>query len=76
MRAAHWIEELGIAQALWVLEVENFGPLLVESDHQGNSLFERNNRAINGHIEQLYENLRKPSLSRFGETDDRKDELI
>jgi len=76
VRAAHWIEELGIAQALWVLEVENFGPLLVESDHQGNSLFERNNRAINSHIEQLYENLRKPSLSRFGETDDRKDELI
>jgi L(+)-tartrate dehydratase beta subunit len=76
VRAAHWIEELGIAQALWLLEVENFGPLLVESDREGNSLFERNNRAINSRIDQLYEDLRKPSLGRFGETDDRKDEVI
>jgi L(+)-tartrate dehydratase beta subunit len=76
VRAAHWIEELGIAQALWVLEVENFGPLLVESDRDGNSLFERNNRALNSRIDELYADLRKPSLGRFGETDDRKDEVI
>ena len=24
--AAHWLEELGIAQAMWVFEVEKFGP--------------------------------------------------
>ena len=76
VREAHWVEELGIAQAMWVLEVENFGPLLVESDHAGNSLFERNNRALAGRIERLYDGLRKPSLARYGETDDRKDELI
>jgi len=76
VREAHWIEELGIAQAMWVLEVENFGPLLVESDHEGNSLFEQNNRALGERIERLYDGLRKPSLARYGETDDRKDELI
>ncbi len=73
---AHWIEELGIAQALWVFEVENIGPFLVESDRAGNSLFEQNNRAVNSRIEALYQGLRQPSLSRFGETGDRKDEVI
>ena len=76
VRAVHWLEELGIAQAMWVLDVERFGPLLVEGDRAGNSLFERNNREVNARVESLYAGLKKPSLSRFGETDDRSDELI
>jgi len=76
VRAVHWLEELGIAQALWVFEVENFGPLLVESDAAGNSLFESHNRKLAARIEALYEGLKPPALRRFGETDDRTDELI
>ena len=76
VRDVHWIDELGIAQAMWVLEVEKFGPLLVDGDAQGNSLFERNNRQINAGLDKLYEGLRKPALSRFGETDERDHELI
>ncbi len=76
VRAGHWLEELGIAQALWVFEVESFGPLLVESDAAGNSLFESHNRALAARIEGLYEGLKPPALHRYGETDDRKDELI
>ncbi len=76
VREVHWLEELGIAQAMWVIEVERFGPLLVDSDVEGNSLFERNNREINANLDRLYAGLKKPSLSRFGETDDRSDELI
>lgn len=72
----HWLEELGIAQAMWVLEVENFWPLLVESDLQGRSLFEFNNAAINQNIERLYAGLKKPALARFGETGNKTDELI
>ena len=75
-REVFWLEELGIAQALWVFEVENFGPFLVESDAQGNSLFERNNRALAARIDALYQGLKPPALHRYGETDDRKDELI
>ena len=71
-----WLDELGIAQALWLYRVRNFGPLLVESDLHGRSLFETNNAAINENIERLYQGLRKPALSRFGETDDKKQELI
>ncbi len=72
----HWLEDLGIAQALWVLEVANFGPLLVESDLAGNSLFEQANQGINARVEGLYAGLKKPALSRYGETSDRKDEVI
>jgi L(+)-tartrate dehydratase beta subunit len=35
----HWLRELGIAQACWVLEVEKLGPFLVEGDAAGRSLF-------------------------------------
>ncbi len=76
VRDVFWLEELGIAQALWVFEVADFGPLLVESDAAGNSLFESHNRALAASIEGLYEGLKPPALHRYGETDDRKDELI
>jgi L(+)-tartrate dehydratase beta subunit len=76
VRAAHWIEDLGIAQAMWVFEVENFGPFLVESDLAGNSLFERANAEVAKGLDALYEGLKPPALHRYGETDERKDELI
>ena len=76
VRDVYWLEELGIAQAVWVLEVENFGPFLVESDLQGNSLFERSNRETAAGVERLYAGLKKPALSRYGETTAREDEVI
>jgi len=76
VEAAHWLDELGVAQAMWVLRVENFGPLLVESDLQGRSLFEENNAAVNANLAKLYDGLKAPSLARYGETDDKTKELI
>ena len=76
VRQVYWLEQLGNAQAMWVFEVENFGPFLVESDLDGNSLFEQHSKKINANLEKLYDGLKAPALSRFGETDDRKDELI
>jgi L(+)-tartrate dehydratase beta subunit len=76
VRQVYWLEQLGNAQAMWVFEVENFGPFLVESDLEGNSLFEQHGKVINANLEKLYDGLKAPALSRFGETDDRKDELI
>jgi L(+)-tartrate dehydratase beta subunit len=74
--AAHWVEELGLAQGMWVLDVENFGPFLVESDLKGNSLFERENAKIAANIDKLYEGTRPATLRRYGETDDKRDEVI
>lgn len=76
VREVHWLEELGNAQALWVFEVENIGPFLVECDLQGNSLFEQQSGAINSRIDELYADLKHPALRRFGEITDREDELI
>jgi len=76
VRTVHWLEELGIAQAMWVLEVEDFGPFIVESDMQGNSLFERENAKIAANIEKAYAGTIPAVLKRYGETDDRSDELI
>jgi L(+)-tartrate dehydratase beta subunit len=72
----HWLKELGIAQALWVLEVENLGPFLVEGDAAGRSLFAIANREINVRIEEVYKTLPPPALSRFGEVLSRKDEVV
>ncbi|HEC77484.1 MAG TPA: fumarate hydratase [Thermoplasmatales archaeon] len=41
-----WLEELGMPEALWILEVENFGPLTVTIDTYGRNLTEEvKNRA-------------------------------
>jgi L(+)-tartrate dehydratase beta subunit len=72
----YWLEELGLAQAVWVLEVENFGPFLVESDLAGNSLFERENKKIAPGLEKLYAGTRPATMHRYGETDDKSEEVI
>ena len=76
IRDVHWFDELGIAQAMWMVEVENFGPFIADSDLQGNSLFERETAKVNAGLEKLYEGTKPPALHRFGETDDREDEVI
>jgi fumarate hydratase subunit beta len=35
----HWLEELGVPEAIWVLEVANWGPLVVGMDAHGRSIF-------------------------------------
>jgi len=72
----YWLEELGMAQATWVFDVERFGPFLVESDLQGNSLFERETEKIKPGIERLYAGTRPATLRRYGETDDKTEEMI
>ena len=76
VRDVYWKDELGIAQAIWVLEVENFGPFIVESDFEGNSLFERENARIAANLDKVYEGTRPAILHRYGESDDRSDEVI
>jgi L(+)-tartrate dehydratase beta subunit len=76
VKSAFWREELGLAQALWVIEAENMGPFIVEGDMKGDSLFERENAKIEQNLARIYEGTRPAVLRRFGETDDRSDEII
>lgn len=56
----YFLEELGIPEAMWVLEVENFGPLLVVIDSNGNNLFKQLKRQ---NLEMINELLRQYSIS-------------
>ena len=40
VKEVHWLEELGIPEAIWVFEVERFGPLVVAMDAHGRSLYQ------------------------------------
>ena len=71
-----WKQELGLAQALWVLEVERFGPFLVECDLQGNSLFTRANAEVNETFAPLYAGLPQPALKRLGEVTSPTEEVL
>lgn len=76
VEAVHWLGDLGIAQAMWLFRVENFGPFICDSDLAGNSLFATQGDIVNQRIASLYEGLKPPALHRYGETDDRRREVI
>ena len=71
-----WKDELGLAQAMWILEVSKFGPFIVEGDCRGNSLFDEANAEINKQFMALYEGLPDPILKRQGEVSDRGSEIL
>ena len=76
VEAVHWNEELGLAQAMWVIKCNKMGPFIVASDMNGDCLFERENAKIAKNLKRVYEGTRPATLKRFGETDDKSDELI
>ena len=76
VEAVHWNEELGLAQAMWVIKCNRMGPFMVASDLNGDCLFERENAKIAKNIDRVYEGTRPATLKRYGETDDQSDEVI
>lgn len=76
VRRVVWREELGLAQAMWVLDIQNFGPLIVDCDHEGNSLFEKLNKQVNEKLSKLFEGLPAPTLKRYGELSEYDEEVL
>jgi L(+)-tartrate dehydratase beta subunit len=76
VEAVHWNKELGLAQAMWVIRARRMGPFIVASDLAGNCLFERENAKIAENIDRVYQGTRPAVMKRYGETDDRSDEVI
>jgi fumarate hydratase subunit beta len=56
VRSVEWLD-LGVPEALWVLEVENFGPLIVAIDSHGNNLFIEAARKVEERKTQIYKML-------------------
>ncbi len=46
VEAVEWLD-LGMPEAMWVMKVKDFGPLIVSIDTKGNNLFENNKKAFN-----------------------------
>ena len=76
VKDVYWLDELGIAQAMWVFEVKNFGPFLVECDARGNSLYQMALAETNAELGKLYEGLPLPTLKRMGEVHNPEDEVF
>ncbi|MEM0217461.1 MAG: FumA C-terminus/TtdB family hydratase beta subunit [Candidatus Nezhaarchaeales archaeon] len=47
-----WLD-LGVPEALWVLDVKDFGPLIVTIDSQGNSLYEKIELEVNERVRKM-----------------------
>jgi fumarate hydratase subunit beta len=48
VKDVHYYDELGMPEAIWELEVKDFGPLIVAMDANGNSIYEEvNNNILN-----------------------------
>jgi L(+)-tartrate dehydratase alpha subunit len=71
-----WKQELGMSEAMWLLKVEDLGPLLVEGDTHGNSYVSAHADEVNAPLYEIYKDLPEPILKRFGEVTDRTQELI
>lgn len=76
VEAVHWNNELGLAQAMWVIRCNKMGPFIVASDLHGECLFERENAKIAKNVAKVYEGTTPAVLKRYGESDDPTDEVI
>lgn len=73
----YWKQELGLPEAMWVIEVENFGPFIVEGDTTGASLAMQALEKVNPNFKAAYANLPQHVLKRMGEiTQDLEHEVI
>lgn len=52
VEAVEWLD-LGMPEAMWVMRVKNFGPLIISIDSKGNNLFENNKKTFNEKKEQI-----------------------
>jgi len=58
VKNVEWLD-LGMPEALWIFEVEEFGPLTVAIDSHGNNLFENVNKKVEENKQQIYEKILK-----------------
>ncbi len=50
----YWLDELGVPEAAWILNVEEFGPLTVTMDAHGNSLYVDIRKEVEKNLEKIH----------------------
>jgi len=58
VKSVEWLD-LGMPEALWIFEVEDFGPLTVAIDAHGNNLFENVAKKVEENKQKIYEKILK-----------------
>jgi fumarate hydratase subunit beta len=56
VKGVEW-SDLGMAEAMWIFEVERFGPVVVTIDSKGNSLHEQIARDVRNNVQHIYEKI-------------------
>jgi len=56
VKSVEWFD-LGMPEALWILDVENFGPLIVAIDTHGNNVFADVQKQVEENKQKIYERL-------------------
>ena len=57
VKTVEWLPDLGMPEALWVFQVEEFGPLTIAIDSHGNNLFEEVSKKAEESRIKIYKNL-------------------
>lgn len=57
VKTVEWLQDLGMPEALWVFEVEEFGPLIVAIDSHGKNLFEEVQKKAEKTRAKIYEKI-------------------
>jgi L(+)-tartrate dehydratase beta subunit len=57
VKGVHWLD-LGMGEAMWILQVRDFGPLIVSIDTAGNNLFDNKKHLFMERKDTALENLR------------------
>jgi tartrate/fumarate subfamily iron-sulfur-dependent hydro-lyase beta chain len=57
VKTVEWLQELGMPEAFWVFEVDEFGPLTVAIDSHGNNIYEDVRRKVEEQRMKIYEKL-------------------
>jgi len=76
VKDVYWKDKLGMSEGMWLLEVEELGPLLVDGDSEGNSYVADHAEEVNAPLLEIYKELPELILKRFGEVTDPTEELI
>ncbi len=58
VKEVHFLDELGIPEAVWVFNVEEFGPLVVTMDAHGNSYYENVDEKAKKNLESILKNIK------------------
>ncbi len=58
VKEVHFLDELGIPEAVWVFNVEEFGPLVVTMDSHGNSYYDEVDSKAKKNLDTLLKNIK------------------